>query len=146
MAPGPLPSTLAASLRGVFVQDAATPSASPAVAQGGGSVTVYSGRNEELIGPVIEMASEQTGVTVELAATLFEEGENTPRASTSPRMPEHSGSWPTRVSSRSFRRTSCLASTSGSDPRMDCGSASAVGHVSSSITPIWSARKSSLAR
>ena len=77
---------LSAGLRGVSAQDAATPSASPAVAQVGGSATVYSGRNEELIGPAIEMASEMTGVTAEvryggtaeLAATLLEEGENTP--------------------------------------------------------------------
>ncbi len=63
-----------------------TPEASPVVAQVGGSVTVYSGRNEELIGPAIAMASEVTGVTAEvrygstaeMAATLLEEGENTP--------------------------------------------------------------------
>lgn len=77
---------MASVLRLAGAQDASTPSASPAVAQVGGSATVYSGRNEELIGPAIEMASEQTGVavevrygsTAEMAATLMEEGENTP--------------------------------------------------------------------
>lgn len=73
---------LTAGVRIAGAQDAAT----PAAAQVGGTATVYSGRNEELIGPAIEMASEQTGVTAEvryggtaeLAATLLEEGENTP--------------------------------------------------------------------
>lgn len=74
--------SFAAGMRLAGAQDAAT----PAVGQVGGSATVYSGRNEELIGPAIEMASELTGVTAEvryggtaeLAATLLEEGENTP--------------------------------------------------------------------
>lgn len=77
---------LAAGIRGGVAQDSATPDASPVVAQVGGSVVVYSGRNEELIGPAIEIASERTGVaaevryggTAELAATLLEEGDNTP--------------------------------------------------------------------
>lgn len=51
-----------------------------------GPLTVYSGRNEDLIGPLIERYEERTGVEVkvrygesaELAATLLEEGENTP--------------------------------------------------------------------
>lgn len=62
----------------------ASPAASPALE--GASVTVYSGRTEDLIGPAIEMAEGLTGVTAEvryggtaeLAATLAEEGENTP--------------------------------------------------------------------
>ncbi len=49
-------------------------------------LTVYSGREEELVGPVIEMFEEETGVEVEtrygdsaeLAVTLLEEGENSP--------------------------------------------------------------------
>lgn len=56
------------------------------VACGGESITVYSGRNEALIGPVIERFTEDTGVKVavkygstsELAATLLEEGDRTP--------------------------------------------------------------------
>lgn len=78
---------LGAGMRLASAQDAspeASPGASPTVA--GGSVTVYSGRTEDLIGPAIEMAEELTGVTAEvryggtaeLAATLAEEGENTP--------------------------------------------------------------------
>ncbi len=51
-----------------------------------GPITVYSGRNEELVGPLIEMYEEQSGNEVEvrysgsseLAATLLEEGSNTP--------------------------------------------------------------------
>ena len=56
------------------------PSASPAV------VTVYSGRNESLVGPLLERYEEATGVDVEvryadtseLTATLLEEGDRTP--------------------------------------------------------------------
>lgn len=51
-----------------------------------GPLTVYSGRNEDLIGPLVERYEKRTGVEVkvrygesaELAATLLEEGENTP--------------------------------------------------------------------
>ncbi len=56
---------------------------------GGGSddkLTVYSGREEELVAPLFEMFTEQTGVDVEvrygdsaeLAATIAEEGESSP--------------------------------------------------------------------
>lgn len=77
---------LSSGLASVLAQGEATPAASPAVAAVGGSVTVYSGRNEELIGPAIEMASEATGVsaevryggTAEMAVTILEEGDNTP--------------------------------------------------------------------
>ncbi|WP_408954452.1 iron ABC transporter substrate-binding protein [Natroniella sp. ANB-PHB2] len=49
-------------------------------------LTVYSGRSENLIGPVFENFSEETGIdvnvrygdTAELAATILEEGENSP--------------------------------------------------------------------
>jgi len=51
-----------------------------------GSVTIYSGRGEELVGPVIEMFEQATGIdvqvrygeTAEMAATILEEGENSP--------------------------------------------------------------------
>jgi iron(III) transport system substrate-binding protein len=50
------------------------------------TLTVYSGRNERLIGPMLERFGEQTGIDVqvrygstsELAATLLEEGPHTP--------------------------------------------------------------------
>jgi iron(III) transport system substrate-binding protein len=50
------------------------------------TLTVYSGRNEAFVGPVIERFQQETGVTVEvryagtaeLAATIFEEGRNSP--------------------------------------------------------------------
>ncbi len=51
-----------------------------------GSLVVYSGRNEELVGPIIERFEEESridvevryGDTAELAATIQEEGENSP--------------------------------------------------------------------
>ena len=51
-----------------------------------GPITVYSGREEELVAPLFEQYEEQTGTelevrygdTAELAATLTEEGENSP--------------------------------------------------------------------
>ena len=51
-----------------------------------GPVTVYSGREEELVAPLFEMFTEETGIDVdvrygdsaELAATIAEEGENSP--------------------------------------------------------------------
>lgn len=50
------------------------------------SITVYSGRNEELVGPLFEQFTEATGITVnarygdsaELAAQILEEGNNSP--------------------------------------------------------------------
>ena len=52
----------------------------------GGTITVYSGRNEKLISPVIERFQKETGVevkvrygdTAQLAATILEEGNNSP--------------------------------------------------------------------
>ncbi|CAA9586318.1 MAG: Ferric iron ABC transporter, iron-binding protein, partial [uncultured Thermomicrobiales bacterium] len=52
----------------------------------GGELTIYSGRNENLVGPLLERFGEESGIdaevryagTSELAATLLEEGENTP--------------------------------------------------------------------
>jgi len=52
----------------------------------GEELVIYSGRNEELIGPLLEKFEEETGVTVsvrygdtaELAAAILEEGQNTP--------------------------------------------------------------------
>ncbi len=52
----------------------------------GEGLVVYSGRNEELVGPIIERFEEETGIdvevrygdTAELAATILEEGQNSP--------------------------------------------------------------------
>ncbi len=49
-------------------------------------MVIYSGRNEELVGPIIERFEEESGIdvevrygdTAELAATILEEGENSP--------------------------------------------------------------------
>ncbi len=52
------------------------------------SLVVYSGRNEELVGPIIQRFEEESGIevqvrygdTAELASTISEEGENSPAA------------------------------------------------------------------
>ncbi len=62
-----------------------SPAASPD-APTGGSLTVYSGRSEELVGPIIERFGEETGIDVqvkyastsEIAATILEEGDASP--------------------------------------------------------------------
>jgi iron(III) transport system substrate-binding protein len=69
----------------------ADPVADPEAGEGtpageGGELTIYSGRNENLVGPLLERFGEESGIdaevryagTPELAATLLEEGENTP--------------------------------------------------------------------
>lgn len=64
---------------------AASPSAVPAPSVGG-TLTIYAGRSEELVGPLIERFEEETGVTVavnyagttDLAATILEEGDASP--------------------------------------------------------------------
>ncbi len=56
------------------------------VTAGSQELTIYSGRNEELIGPLLERFEAETGVqvsvrygdTAELAAAILEEGQNTP--------------------------------------------------------------------
>ena len=55
-------------------------------AEGATELTIYSGRNENLLGPLLERYQEMSGVTVnvryggtaELAATIMEEGQNSP--------------------------------------------------------------------
>ena len=65
----------------------ADPEAEPGdFSAGTGDFTLYSGRNETLVGPLIEQYAEETGVSIdtryggtgELAATILEEGEDTP--------------------------------------------------------------------
>jgi len=58
----------------------------PAAGEEGGELVVYSGRNEELVGPLIERFEAATGITVEIrygdtaemAAQILEEGDNSP--------------------------------------------------------------------
>ena len=65
---------------------ATTETTTETAASGGGELTVYSGRNEELVGPLIEQYEAATGAkinvkygdTAELAATILEEGANSP--------------------------------------------------------------------
>lgn len=64
----------------------ATTAASPTPAKPSGSITVYSGRAESLVGPLIEEFEKSTGVdvnvkygdTAQLAALLLEEGKRSP--------------------------------------------------------------------
>ena len=58
----------------------------PVVAQGNDALTVYSGRNESLIGPILQQFTEDTGIAVEVlyggtsavANQILTEGENSP--------------------------------------------------------------------
>lgn len=79
-------SALALGTGRAFAQDAtATPQASPSMMVGG-NLTIYSGRNEALIGSLVDGITEATGIelevryggTAELAAQILEEGGNSP--------------------------------------------------------------------
>ena len=58
----------------------------PAASSGEDALVIYSGRNENLVGPLIERFADQTGIkvevrygnTAEMAATILEEGPNSP--------------------------------------------------------------------
>ena len=76
---------LAAALAALVALGAATGGGSPAVA-GGTSLTVYSGREENFVKPILDRFSEATGIELRvrygdsaaLAATLLEEGNGSP--------------------------------------------------------------------
>jgi len=78
--------TLAASLAACGSDDTGSGAATTAEPSGdSGSLVIYAGRNEELVGPIIEQVEEAVGIPVEvryassseLAAQLLEEGEGT---------------------------------------------------------------------
>lgn len=68
--------------------DESTPQSTPEGNGGspGGEVTIYSGRGEDLVQPILDRFQEETGIdvqvryggTAEMAAAILEEGENTP--------------------------------------------------------------------
>lgn len=74
-------SLLVAACGGAASSPSVAPNASPS-----GTLTIYAGRSEELVGPLIERFESETGVTVEvnyagttdLAATILEEGDASP--------------------------------------------------------------------
>ncbi len=76
--------TLVFALSGCAVQP--VPAASAPGATDAGSLVVYSGRSENLVGPLIEQFAEATGIdvqvrygsTAEITAALLEEGANSP--------------------------------------------------------------------
>jgi iron(III) transport system substrate-binding protein len=67
-------------------QTAETAATEEAAPDADGPLTVYSGRSEELVGPILEQFTEASGIevkvrygdTAELAATILEEGGNSP--------------------------------------------------------------------
>jgi iron(III) transport system substrate-binding protein len=81
--------TAALVLAACGAQPAATPAATAPAAQqpaGDQKIVVYSGRSESLVAPLFEQFTEATGIavearygdTAELAATILEEGQNSP--------------------------------------------------------------------
>jgi iron(III) transport system substrate-binding protein len=72
-------------LAGCANETATSPDSSSTSASEAGSITLYSGRSEELIAPLLESFTAETGIEVnvrygessEMAATILEEGDNT---------------------------------------------------------------------
>lgn len=72
-------------LAGCASETAATPDSSSTSVNDAGSITLYSGRSEELIAPLLESFTAETGIEVnvrygessEMAATILEEGDST---------------------------------------------------------------------
>ncbi|MGI8392445.1 iron ABC transporter substrate-binding protein [Leucobacter sp. W1038] len=81
-----LTATAAALLVGCSSNSPEAPEAATGEKVSDGEFTLYSGRNEELVQPLIDMFEEQSGIavdvrygdTAELSALLMEEGEQTP--------------------------------------------------------------------
>ena len=77
--------TFSVLLSGCASETASNPTSSGSAAGEAGSITLYSGRSEELIAPLLETFTAETGIEVsvrygessEMAATILEEGENT---------------------------------------------------------------------
>ena len=78
--------TLLAAACGDDGETTQAPGSTTTLGADGGSLVVYSGRNEELVGPLIEQFEEASGIdveirygdTAEMAAQILEEGDNSP--------------------------------------------------------------------
>jgi iron(III) transport system substrate-binding protein len=78
--------TLLSACGGLSAVPASAPALESSATPAAGKLVIYSGRSESLVGPIVEQFEEATGVdvevrwgnTAELAATLLEEGANSP--------------------------------------------------------------------
>ena len=77
--------SLSVLVSGCASETASEPNATSTADSKAGSITLYSGRSEELIAPLLELFASETGIAVnvrygessEMAATILEEGNNT---------------------------------------------------------------------